>query len=143
MRNADDALAYLRREHRRLRPLVVVYCANTDANHRVIRVFRTRWGPFLWATPVRWGKSTEGGKSVVYNDGLIDVSEQSVFPYEPKLLAGCRCGVQSVTRAEVWDALTAALRDDKRRVLRAVQTSFYSRRSSANLNVQRPYRRRS
>jgi hypothetical protein len=116
---ADDALDYIRREHRRLRPLVVVYCANTDENHRVIRVFRTRWGPFLWATVVRWGKSREGGRSVVYQDGLVDMSEGSPFSHEMKLLAGCRCGVQAIDRAPVWDALVASMVDGKRRVLRA------------------------
>jgi hypothetical protein len=121
---ADDALAYLRREHRRLRPLVVVYCANTDENHRVIRIFRTRWGPYLWPTAVRWGKSRDGGKSVVYQDGLIDVSDGSVFPYEMELLAGCRCGVQTIGRAPVWDALLASMGDGKRRVLRAAPKSF-------------------
>lgn len=112
--DVDAALAYLRREHGRLRPLVVVYC-RTSRSHPVIRVFRTRWGPYLWATPVRWSKNRQDGKSIVYNDGLMDLGH----PQGMQLIAGCRCGVQAIERVPVWEATAEAMRDGKRRVLRA------------------------
>ena len=108
MSNADSALAYVRRHHDRLRPLVVVYCP-AGRSHRVARVFRTRWGPFLWGTPI----IADNRPAAV--DGIMDMSN----PWGKPLLAGCPCGVQQFERAPLWQAAAAAMADGRRRVLRA------------------------
>ena len=106
--DADNALTYVRRQHDRLRPLVVVYCP-AGRSHRVARVFRTRWGPFLWCAPI-----IVGNRPAV-QDGLMDLS----YPRGLPLLAGCPCGVQQFERGPLWQAARDAMADGRRRVLRA------------------------
>jgi hypothetical protein len=117
--DVDAALAYLRREHRRLTPLVVVYCADTVHNHAVIRVFRTRWGPYLWARPVRSTRSHP--EPFVYNDGLMNLA----MPDGLALIAGCRCGVSEIERRPVWAATIASTADGRRRGLRAARRADF------------------
>ncbi len=108
MSDADGALAYVRREHGRLRPLVAVYCP-AGRSHRVARVFRTRWGPFLWCAPI-----ITGNRPAVL-DGLMDLSN----PWGQTLIAGCSCGIQQFEREPLWQATRDAMADGRRRVLRA------------------------